>query len=227
MEFHQPLPSGEDPSVDLIVALNRREGDPGLWIPNTERDSWDPSDPEKHTDLFTSGSEALRRTRARAVRLAKAESKRDGEPPLCSFNVEAFGWMFTQTSMSVAEALVALWRKGASDLRQRLTPDPAGVSAPIKVVDRDRATTRLEYAATKLETALGRDWDKKWVRGCLSELWPEFVAPDASQSTKARLAAAMKDKTNVAVTGAGRLTLATGVGTVLKHPSSFGSLRGA
>lgn len=227
IEFHQPLPSGEDPSVDLIVALNRRAGDPGLWIPNTERDSWDPSDPEKHTELFTSGGDTLRRTRARAVRLAKAENKRDGEPSLCSFNLEAFGWMFTEANMSMPQALAAMWRNGASDLHRRLTPDPAGVSAPIKVADRFRAITRLEFAATQLEAALSRDWDQDWVRSHLLVLWPEFIAPSANLSTKARLAAAMKSKSNVAVTPAGRLTVASGVGTVLKHPSSFGGQRGA
>ncbi len=49
-EFHEPLGTEdpqEDPSVDLVVGLNRADA-PGLWIPNTERDGWDPSDPECH-----------------------------------------------------------------------------------------------------------------------------------------------------------------------------------
>lgn len=51
IEFHEPMSSGEDPTVDLVVGLRRREE--GLWIPNTEQRRWDPSHPEKHTDLLT------------------------------------------------------------------------------------------------------------------------------------------------------------------------------
>ena len=50
-EFHEPLGDEQDPSVDLIVALTRVEGD-GRWIPNTEAECWDASDPEEHTRLL-------------------------------------------------------------------------------------------------------------------------------------------------------------------------------
>ena len=93
----EPLPSGEDPAVDLVIGLER-VNKPGLWIPNTETDGWDPSDPEEHTRLLTTRSDpkALRVTGARAIRLAKAENKRTGVPPLCSFNREAFALMFVE-----------------------------------------------------------------------------------------------------------------------------------
>src|SRR6266542_573943 len=52
VEFHEPLPGGEDPTVDLVLGLDRRNA-PGLWIPNTEAERWDPSHPEKHTELCT------------------------------------------------------------------------------------------------------------------------------------------------------------------------------
>ena len=220
IEFHQPLATTEDPSVDLIVALTRKDK-PGLWIPNTEKDDWDPSHPEKHTELFTSGDRSLRGTRARAVRLAKAENKRTGMPLLCSFNVEAFGWMFTESGMSVPSALAALWRKGAADLRVRLTPDPAEVSPPIKVADRDAAIRDLEYAASQLEAAMSKPWDEEWVTGQLALLWPEFIARPG-ETSKARLAAAMKNKSHLGVTGAGLLSTSTSTGTALKHPRSFG-----
>ena len=69
--------------------------------PNTETEAWDPSDPEEHTRLLTTKSDpkALRVTRARAIRLAKAENKRTAVPPLCSFNLEAFGLMFVELGM--------------------------------------------------------------------------------------------------------------------------------
>jgi hypothetical protein len=153
------------------------------------------------------------------VRLAKAENKRTGMPLLCSFNVEAFGWMFTESGMSVPSALAALWRKGAADLRVRLTPDPAEVSPPIKVADRDAAIRDLEYAASQLEAAKSKPWDEEWVSGQLAPLWPEFIARPG-ETSKARLATAMKNKSHLGVTGAGLLSTSTG--TALKHPRSFG-----
>lgn len=220
VEFSQPLASGEDPTVDLIVSLNRKDAE-GLWIPNTEQDVWDASHPEKHTELFTSGDRPLRATRARAVRLAKAENKRTGTPLLCSFNVETFGWMFIGPGMSVPEALFALWRGGANDLRRRLTPDPAGISAPIKVADRDAALRGLDVAAERLQAALLRPNDQAWVRGQLGQLWPDFIAADGSTS-KARLAAAMKGGTHLGLTGGGLLTTSAAATPTLKHPRSFG-----
>ncbi len=217
---HEPLPSGEDPTVDIVVALTRKDA-PGLWIPNTEANRWDPSHPEKHTELLTDEPKSRRVTRARAIRLAKAENKRTETPPLCSFNVEAFGTMFVSTGMSEPQALLAIWREGAADLRRRLTPDPAGVSAAIKVEDRQRAIDRLQDAADRLEMALSRDWDEAWVRTKLQPLWPDFIATNAGGVTKARLAASLQSGSKVSVTSAGALT--TGAGMALKSPRSFGT----
>ena len=220
LSFDEPLADGEDPTVDLVVALTRRDAE-GLWIPNTEKNTWDPSHPEKHTELFTSGGEALRQTRAHATRLAKAENKRTDPPPLCSFNVEAFGWMFVTDGMHDAEALYALWLGGAADLRRRLTQDPAGISAPIKVEDQQLAVDRLVEAATRLSLAMANDHDVRYVREQLAPLWPEFISTSGDQSaTKARVAAALKAKSNLAVTQTGALT--TGGGLALKHTRSFG-----
>ena len=38
------FPGGEDPTVDLVVGLTRKD-EPGLWIPNTEKDTWNPRTP--------------------------------------------------------------------------------------------------------------------------------------------------------------------------------------
>src|SRR5207247_30146 len=43
--FNDPLEDEQDPSVDLIVALERADEE-GRWIPNTEDHDWDASDPE-------------------------------------------------------------------------------------------------------------------------------------------------------------------------------------
>ncbi len=51
LKLHDPLANETDPSVDLIVGLQRKDG--GLWIPNLPSNSWDASDPIRHTELLT------------------------------------------------------------------------------------------------------------------------------------------------------------------------------
>jgi hypothetical protein len=217
--IHEPLPSGEDPTVDLVVALDRANA-PGLWIPNAEQERWDSSDPEEHTRLLTAAPKALRVTRARAIRLAKAENKRTATPPLCSFNLEALGLMFVTGGQGETQALLSLWREGAGDLTRRLTPDPADVSAPIKVADRDLAVKRLRWAADVLADALAHDDNEGYVRRGLAQLWPDFVATRREEATKARAVAASRSGSKLHVTGSG--VLSTAAGTALKQPRSYG-----
>ncbi|MGE2718026.1 hypothetical protein ACQI4L_28535 [Mycolicibacterium litorale] len=218
IKMRQPLATGEDPTVDLIVGLERRAG--GLWIPNMEQQRWDPSHPEKHTELLTADPRVLRVTRARAIRLAKAENKRS-RAPLCSFNVEALALMFVRRGQSEPEALLSLWEQGAEDLAARLTPDPAGVSAPIKVDDQEYALSRLLHAADRLWTALENDHDEICVRENLRELWPDFVAATPGEATKAQIAARLKAGQPLQVSPSGTLAFAGGI--PLKSPRSFGS----
>jgi hypothetical protein len=222
ISFGEPLPGGEDPTVDLVVGLERAD-QPGLWIPNTETDTWDPSHPEEHTRLLTTRADpkGLRVTRARAIRLAKAENRRTAIPPLCSFNREAFGLMFVERGMDEPSALLALWQEGARDLRRRLTPDPAGVSKPIKVQDRPRAIERLDDAAGRLALALDHDDDEATVRAALRPLWPDFIAERPGEASKARTAAALRGRSKLGISGTGVLT--TSGGTALaKQPRSYG-----
>jgi hypothetical protein len=215
-----PLPTGEDPTVDLVVGLERREA-PGLWIPNTEAKRWDPSHPEKHTELLTARPKDLRVVRARAIRLAKAENKRTATSPLCSFNLEALAWMFVKQGMDEPEALLALWDEGADDLEQRLTPDPAGVSKPIKVEDRAEAVRRLRYAAGRLDLAVEHDDDERRVRNALAPLWPDFIAIEPTSASKARAAAQLRSGSPMNVTSGGLLS--TTAGAQLKSVRSFGA----
>lgn len=220
LTFNEPLPAGEDPTVDIVVGLDRA-GKPGLWIPNTETDSWDPSHPEKHTELLTAKPEDLRLVRQHAIRLAKAENKHTGEPPLYSFNVEAFASMFVKPGMSDAEALLAIWRSGAADLAVRLTPDPAGVSAPIKVEDVDRALRSLRYAARQLQSALDLDNDAEHVRKSLAPLFPEFVPPALNSYSKAQVVAESRNPGSQLRFGAGGVLGLSGA-TVNTSVRSFG-----
>jgi hypothetical protein len=213
------LSTGEDPTVDLIVALDRR-GAAGLWIPNTEHHRWDPSDPEEHTALLTAEPKSLRVTRARAIRLSKAENKREQQIPLCSFNLEAFGLMFVLPGENVAAALLRLWEDGAEDLRHRLTPDPADVSPPIKVEDCNYAIQRLDAAAARLSAALEHDDDPHRVRTELRHLWPDFVAAVPGELSKAETVAKMAALATINVTAGGGLSTASG--TTLKNSRSYG-----
>ncbi|MCD2197269.1 hypothetical protein LQ327_28245 [Actinomycetospora endophytica] len=226
VRFHSPLPTGEDPSADLVAGLERKDA-PGLWIPNTERERWDPSHPQRHTEMLTADPKEVRVTRARAIRLAKAENKRTATGPLCSFNIEAFGLMFVEGAMAEPEALLALWSQGAKDLRRRLTPDPAKVSGAIKVADRDRAVHRLEVAAGALKDALEHDDDEPYVRKALAPLWPDYVAT-AGGDSKARIAATVRagESLSFGRTGlSGSPAASTGV-ALTKRPRSYGDAAG-
>lgn len=218
VEFKSALATGEDPTVDIVIALERKQAQ-GLWIPNTEKDDWDPSDPEEHTRLLTSDPKSLRVTRARSVRLAKATNKLDPSATLCSFNIEALALMYVADGMSEPQALLALWSAGSEDLRRRLTPDPAGVSAPIKCADSQAAADMLQAAADQLAAALGHDGDEHKVRKHLSDLWPDFVSASPLQESKARLAAKLQNAEGLSVTTSGALSISGGL--ALNHPRAF------
>lgn len=222
VRFSEPMAAGEDPTVDLVVGLTRHDA-PGLWIPNTEQDRWDPSHAEEHTRLLTAHPRQLRTVRTWAIRLAKAENKREGEPPLCSFNIEALALMFVTPGSGQSQALLSLWRDGAGDLSRRLTPDPAGVSAPIKIKDRARAVERLTFAADQLEAALVRDDDPEWVRHKLRPLWPDFVPTVIGGHSKARVAAGLKVGAPLAVSRTGTLEIPAAHTARLKQPRSYGN----
>ena len=144
--FHDPLADGSDPTVDLIVALTRKDAE-GLWIPNTEQERWDPSHPERHTELLADPFDPLREARALAIRLAKGENVSYRDPALCSFNIEALALDAVTEAAGTGRSLVAFFDYAARDLARRLTPDPAGVSPPIKLLkDRETAVKRLERA---------------------------------------------------------------------------------
>ena len=172
---NEPLSDGTDPQVDLIVALTRKEA-PGLWIPNTEADRWDPSHPECHTSLLTAEPKALRQKRARVVRLAKGENGEHGEKALCSFNLEALALLYVEEGTGLAVALAQFFEDGADDLARHLTPDPAGVSPPIKtLIDRHTAVRRLRRAGELVREALDNDSDECAVRAALSKVFPTYV----------------------------------------------------
>jgi hypothetical protein len=222
--YGEPLPSGSDPIVELIVALTRKAG--ALWIPNKARDGWDASDPEAHTELLLGGGATLRQTRTRTVRIAKAWNKQYAEPGLCSFNIEALALSAIEDAGPLPEALLRLFEYSATDLAERLTPDPAGVSKPIKLlIDRNIVVDRLRRAADLVQRALDADdaGDSMEVQAAMANLFWKYIAPPTSATTKTAFANALRSGNNQVRIARG-LSLGA-AGLAIKTTRAFGGTR--
>ena len=222
VSFNEPLDDGSDPSVDLIVALTRKVQ--GLWIPNNETRGWDASDPEYHTKVMTNDPAGLRRVRARVIRLAKGWNRQYSEPALCSFNIEALALSCIGEEHSVPDGLAEFFRFAASDLKKRLTPDPAGVSKPIKLLkDRDTVVGRLQRVAKSLRNALDNDDDKTKVQEAMARVYWKYVDPPAGSDSEEAFAAALRRGTSALSVSGGALGLGNGGVPTIKSTRSYGS----
>lgn len=189
IRFNQPNADDIDPSVDLIVALTRKDAD-GVWIPNVQAGLWDASHPERHTELVTAGPAALRRHRARLVRLAKAAIKDDAQRVMIPFNITALALEHITVVRTLVEGLEHFLAQAASSIRAGLTEDPAKVSGKIKLpegVTRETASKRLAYFSRQIKIAHDHRDDRATVESALAELYPDQL-PDASRSAKADVA---------------------------------------
>jgi hypothetical protein len=193
-EFHAPM-DDEDPSIDLIVCLTRRDA-PGFWIPNREKAGWDPSNPQKHTQLMTAKPKDIRVFRARVIRLAKAAINNDDVPVVCPWNISALALRHLTEISSMTEGVAHLLHRMAFEIAQGDTPDPAGVSAPINLPDgvaRAAAIERLSFFAGKVDEALHHRFDSERVLEALAQVWPEQLEAQAkSLMDKHRLADAFR-----------------------------------
>ena len=193
IRFNSPDADDVDPSVDLIVALTRKDAD-GVWIPDRDDDGWDPSDPEEHTRLMTAEPAALRRHRARIVRMAKAAIKHDATPVMIPFNITALALLHVTETRSLSDGLEHLFSKAAVSIGAGLTEDPAEVSGKIKLptgVTRETAKRRLRYFADRLAAAREHSDDRAQVETELAELYPDQL-PNAKRASKASLAEAVR-----------------------------------
>jgi len=226
ISFNEPLADSDaevedqDPSVDLIVALTRADGS-GRWIPNTEAGDWDASDPEGHTALLNGPTRVERVHRARTIRLAKSAIKTDEPPTITSFNTEALALEHVDDNDTIAKSLRDLFIDGASDLEQGDTPDPVGVSDPIKLpegVSREQAVARLRELGDAVGEAIENADDEAVAHAALAKVFPDQLEDDVSEADE--VAAALK-------TGnAGKLTSAFGAGAgSLKRTAAYGGDR--
>lgn len=211
VKMHAPLWTGADPYVDVVVAMNRKDA-PGLWIPNMAAGCWDPSHPQRHVELMTSGSRALRRARARVVRLAKAWNKQFTQPALTSFNIVALTLECITTSVPIDEALFLFFDHAAASLAVRRTEDPAGVSGPIKLEStKDIAVSRLAAARDHLANAIAADGDLDTVAAELHKVFWNYLPEPFGVASKAGVADLLRQGTPRLRTTAAGLAVAGAV----------------
>lgn len=224
IECNEPLASGEDPSVDLVLALNRAE-DNALWIPDLDRNRWDPGHPERHVELFTAGGDSLRATRRHVVRVAKAQVKQFVEPAVCSFNIAVLAWECFEAGEDIAAALHRFFDYAARELSIHQTKDPAGVSPAIKVPNRNVAVKRFRKVADSIELAIDAGDDDEKVQEILCDFgvfW-KLIDPPAGTSANS-IANGIATGRSLAIGTSGLLTTTpSGASTSLKSTRSYGS----
>jgi hypothetical protein len=211
--FSEPV-EGQDPTVDLVVALTRQEGN-GLWIPNLKADKWEASDPERHVTLLGSGTPSHCSLRRQVIRLAKAWNKQYTEPGVSSFMLSVWAYEFMDTGMGVPAGLLALFNKAAARLRaHQPTRDPAGVSPNLKLLlPPEIVLPRLEKAAAGLSEAISNDADEEAARKALAGVYWRYLDDDLSRAASSLSAGK--------ALSAGALGL-TGIAATVPPTRSFG-----
>jgi hypothetical protein len=197
--FHEPLADGTDPTVDLVVALTRKDGD-GIWIPNLHENTWDASDPEGHCDLFNDSAAGFRSTRRKVTRLAKAWNKQWSTPGASSFEISVWAYEFVQSGHGVAKGLHALFDQAASRLENGdPTPDPAGVSSDLRLeIASHLMAKRLRTAADNMQDALDSATEDDVQEALAAVFFNYLDAPGGSASAGLAVAAQKVRTTTVA-----------------------------
>lgn len=197
---------GQDPTVDLVVALTRRDGS-GLWIPNLQKDTWEPSDPEAHARILREGLVGFRRTRRQITRLMKTWNAQFFTPGVSSFELAVWAWEFVTPGLGLAKGLWMIFDSAATRLEaDEPTPDPAGVSADLKLVGGVSVAamaSRLRKAADNMRAAIDASADDD-VLAALALVFPKhFDAPASS---------ALRSSMKLLATGAPVAAAVLGVG---------------
>lgn len=153
--FRAPLKDGQDPTVDLVIGLNRKD-QPGIWIPNLDDNDWDASDPAKHTDMVRALRQSTGHTSSKVIRAAKLFSKQWSNELLTSFHWTALTLESYHTRKPIINGLIDVLNHTAESLENGDTDDPAGVSGPIyppSYRNRSVVISRTRNAAAQLEKA--------------------------------------------------------------------------
>lgn len=212
--FHAPLWDGSDPTVDLVLALTRKEG-AGIWIPNLnddEDDDWEASDPEQHILLFNDGAAAFRSTRRKVMRLAKAWNKQFSTPGASSFEMCVWAWEFVEPGLGVAKGLQTMFDRAASRLEDGdPTPDPADVSPDLRLlISAETMAVRLRAASSHMQDAMDADNDDD-IRSAVNGVFWKYVDAPTTASLSAA-ATLLKNKAPVSAAALGVAVSATTAG---------------
>lgn len=194
--FNEPLSDDEDPKVDLVICLTRRDK-PGFWIPNRDKPrGWDASDPETHTRMMTEDdARALRVFRARLIRLAKAAINNDDEQRvLIPWNISALALLLIREQASHIPFALGTFFNDMGDHIERHGPtaDPAGVADPIKLPrDRGETVRRLRFFGRQLMKAVEHSGDPDVVLRELGRVFRKEL-PEAPVSVNDQVADGLK-----------------------------------
>ncbi|GAA2640958.1 hypothetical protein [Streptomyces vastus] len=118
-----------DFTADVIVALDYQEGR-GVLIPNLQRQGWDRSDPIKHSEMIRLANSSTDLSFNAVVRIAKQWNRETGQP-LSSWNIKALALSCITRPTTLTEGLCTFFHYANEALSSGLTPDPAGIGAPI------------------------------------------------------------------------------------------------
>jgi hypothetical protein len=97
---------------------------------------------------------------------------------ISSFNLEALALEHVDPERTIAESLRDLMLGAADDLSEGPTPDPAGVSDPIKLPDsvsRVTAVRRLHEFGNAVSEAIDHADDLKKAEAALAVAYPGFI----------------------------------------------------
>ncbi|KQY96820.1 hypothetical protein ASD19_09730 [Microbacterium sp. Root53] len=146
-------PGQSDFTADVITAIDNPAGE-GLYIPNYL--AWDRSHPERHTEMVKSANKMTRSSFARGTRLMKHWS-RTHDKPICSWNIKALALGCITAPITMTD-YISIWLSHAiAQLSIGETPDPAGVSGPIKINEkftRPQVVAAFRQAQADFELAL-------------------------------------------------------------------------
>ena len=187
VRFGSPVAKGHDDfTADVIVAIDNTTGD-GLYIPR--HDHWDRSHPQKHTQMIADANGATGSAFKHGTRLMKHWA-RGNENPIFSWHIKALALAAITRPMSMTEYLQRFIDHAIDELKLRDTPDPAGVSSPIKVNEkggftRTQVVAELEKAKAHLVKALEYDQEGHPVlaKNALADLFNDeaiMPRPDAA-----------------------------------------------
>jgi hypothetical protein len=189
---------------------------------------WEPSHPEKHTELVVNRNKATKSTFARVIRLGKHANKRHGQT-IPSFNLTALALRCIEEKVSMQEGLSTLFRHAADSLKEGPTEDPAGISGEIRV-----NTPRRKDAADKFKklaelseeaVALEDDGETTQAQKAWSQVLPDAVDPPNDEDLKARYTKALSEGNGRVRQATSGMVVSNYLGRRVSSGSAFGGKR--